>query len=157
MPCKPQHAPTAAQPFPPRPCFGFYTQPPRPNWTRETLSLIVGGRLAVAVPLRGVPGAGKRMVLESFMWDRVKAVLGTDWLWKGNPDGSGYVVSTRKQAVAYAAGSPVLVLARYVAGAPPGTVVTYLDGDALNLTRGNLEVRDRVEFMARLTGHDRPA
>ena len=113
--------------------------------------------MAVAVPLRGVPGAGKRMVLDAFVWDRVKAVLGTDWLWKGGPDGSGYVVSTRKQAVAYALGSPVLVLARYVAGAPLGTVVTYLDGNALNLTRGNLEVRDRVEFMARLTGHERPA
>jgi len=88
------------------------------------------------------------MILDATTWDWVKAVLGEDWLWREGVGGKGYVATERKRAVAHAAGTPVLVLARYIAKAPPGTVVTCRDGNALNLARGNLDLWDRGEFLA---------
>lgn len=130
----------------------FTFPPPRPlrPLGPERHSLIVGGRLAVAVNLTGALGRGKQMVLDVFVWERVKLVLGPDWCWKLNGSGSGYVVTTRKQATAYADGQPILILARHIALAGHGDLVAYRDGDTLNLTRGNLELVSRKELGARV-------
>lgn len=132
----------------------FTFPPPRPllAYGPERHSLIVGGRLAVAVNLMGALGRGKQMVLDVSVWERVKLVLGADWRWKPNGFGGGYVVTTRKQATAYADGQPLMILARYVALARDGNLVTYRDGDTLNLTRGNLELVSRKELGARAFG-----
>ena len=129
----------------------FIFPPPRPvlPWGPERHSLIVGGRLAIAVNLMGALGRGKQMVLDVFVWERIKLVLGADWCWRSNGFGGGYVVTTRKRATAYADGQPILILARHIALAGHGDLVTYRDGDTLNLTRGNLELVSRKELGAR--------
>jgi len=58
-------------------------------------------------------------------------------------------VSCRNQAKAFAGGrdgtASALLLARYVAGAEAHQVVSYKDGDTLNLTWRNLVVERRCE------------
>ncbi len=119
-------------------------------------SVLVDGRLAVSVPLKGGMGAGKRMLLDAHVWDRIRLALGERWHLRDSP-GGGYVISGRKQATKHSNRPDVLILSRYVAHARPGQVVAYRDGDPLNLTRGNLEVLDREVFTARVFGLTRKA
>lgn len=132
----------------------FTFPPPRPLLPSgpERHSLIVGGRLAVAVNLMGALGRGKQMVLDVFVWERIKLVLGADWCRKSNGFGGSYVVTTRKRATAYANGQPILILARHIALAGHSDRVTYRDGDMLNLTQGNLELVSHKELGARAFG-----
>ena len=78
-------------------------------------------------------------------------MLCTNWGLQETKPGVRYVVTRRVEAVK-AAGEghgSVVRLARYITGAKRGEVVTYRDGDPLNLTRGNLEVVGAAGFIDR--------
>ena len=111
-----------------------------------TFTTIVNGRLAASVSLKGTLGQGRRMVLDDADWRRVERVLGADWGLRELVNGGLYVVSRRK-ASAGPGLPPTPVLARYLARAVASQVVAYRNGDTLDLTRPNLVVVDRREFM----------
>lgn len=110
----------------------------------ERYSLIVGGRLAVAVGLRGTLGQGRAMIVDDADWGRVKLALGERWGLKEAKPGYLYVVSKGVQRG--------LVLARWLMGAKPGEVVSYINGDRLDVRRVNLATVARAEFVARVFG-----
>ena len=119
-------------------------------------------RPVMSVPLTGELGAGKRFLVDLLTFDRMALFTGEEWTLI-QPSGLGtatYVVSNRKRAQRAAAGDSGLLarvrLARWIAHAPSGTVVTYRDGDALNLTGGNLIVEDRGEFWDAHRVHSEP-
>ena len=127
------------RPLPPPP-------PPPPTPPHEVLH---DGRLVVSVPLGGDLARGRRLFLDLLAWDRVKLLLGTEWVVTEptGPDGPAYVTSARVKVRATAQRTTGnVVLARWLARAEPGQVVTYRNGDTLDLTGRNLAVVDRAEF-----------
>ena len=115
-------------------------------------AMLVDGKPVMEVPLSGESGAGKVMVLDLLDWDRVCLFLGAEWTLK-DVGHALYVVSRRKQALRHAgqrdgsAGS--LRLARWLAGAGEGQVVTYANGDTMDLRRCNLRLEGRGEHWER--------
>lgn len=114
----------------------------------EETECTVGARAAVAVDLVGSFARGSRMVLDCADWSRVKLLHGAEWLLKpAHTGGPGYVMCRRRSA-SCAEGPKLQVLARLITGARQGEVVTYRDGDPLNLTRANLYVMAKAEHAA---------
>ena len=113
----------------------------------------------MSVPLCGDLARGRRFVLDLLAWDRVALFLGTAWTVR-EPDGARgapYVVSSRAKARVTAQrdiGS--VVLARWLARAAAGQVVTYANGNSLDLTARNLAVVDRREHWEGPSGPHRP-
>ena len=106
----------------------------------------------MSVPLIGEIGAGRRFVVDLLTFDRMALFVGEGWtlIQPGGPGAGVYVASRRQQAQQTSgegggAGSYVR-LARWIMRASPGSVVTYRDGDLLNLTGRNLALEDRREF-----------
>ena len=104
----------------------------------------------VSFRLVGLPEARAQIHVSD--WERVKASHGSRWTL--SKDG-GYVVSRHRGHHRFAGEPRTVVLARIVAGAGPGTVVTYNDGNRLNLRSANLLTMAKVDF-ARRTIHARP-
>ena len=122
---------------------------PRPDFG-ATFTAIRDGRLVVSTGLKGTLGRGRRMVLDDADWRRVVMVLGALWEVR-ETHGRHYVVSPTSPKDRAPGAPPVKVLARYLAGAKVGELVSYRDGDPFNLTRRNLCVTgDRREFMRAL-------
>ena len=114
-------------------------------------TVIANGRLAISVPLTGICRPGERMVIDEAVWQRVQATLGSHWGVQEVKPGVRYVVTRRVEAVK-AAGEGhgrVVRLARYIAGAKRGEVVTYRDGNPLNVTLANLAVVSGAAFIDR--------
>ena len=85
------------------------------------------------------------MVLDALDWERITRTHGERWTLKeAGRRGYRYVVSMGDHAGAY--------LARLIVGAGPGEAVVFRNGDALDLCRGNLEVRARHEAVRRAFG-----
>ena len=114
----------------------------------EEAECTVGGRPVVAVDLVGSFAAGRRMVLDCADWSRVKFLHGAEWSLKPAHAGGPGCVMCRRRSASSAAGPSFHVLARLITGARPGEVVTYGDGDPLNLTRANLHVMPKTEHAA---------
>lgn len=121
--------------------------PPPPGQTEP--EEIVDGDI-VNVRLLGLPET--RMQIDVSEWERVKASHGSRWTL--SKDG-GFVVSRQRGHHRSADEPRTVVLARIVAGASPGTVVTYDDGNRLNLRSANLLTVAKADF-ARRTIHARP-
>ena len=101
----------------------------------------------MSVALCGDLARGRRFVLDLLAWERVTQFLGSEWTVRepDGPNGPAYVISTRAQALATARRETGhVVLARWLARAQPGQVVTYR-GDTLDLTARNLVLADRRE------------
>lgn len=93
-----------------------------------------------------------RFQINASDWERVKASYGSRWTISNK---GGFVVS-RQNAYHRSADEPrTMVLARIVAGASSGTVVTYNDGNRLNLRSANLLTMAKADF-ARSTIHAHP-
>ena len=114
----------------------------------EEKALTVGAHPVVSVRLTGKRGEDHQMILDAEDWSQVKFVLGAEWTLKDASGRVGYVVS-RRRTPANEGGPRLMVLARWITGAGRGTVVTYRDGNSLNLTRKNLEVVGQREFSPR--------
>ena len=121
--------------------------PPPPGQTES--DEIVDGDI-VNVRLLGLPDT--RMQIDVSDWERVKASHGSRWT-RSKDD--GFVVSRQRGHHRSANEPRTVVLARIVAGAGPGTVVTYGDGNRLNLRSANLLTIAKGEF-ARRTMHALP-
>ncbi len=120
--------------------------PPRPAPPHEVLH---EGRLVTSVPLQGDLARGRRFVLDLLAWDRVVMFMGSEWCVTepAGPDGPAYVTSGRVKARTTAQRTAgIVVLGRWLARAEAGQVVTYRNGDTLDLTSRNLIVEDRGEF-----------
>ncbi len=132
---------------------------PRPAPPHEVLH---EGLLVMSVPLRGDVANGRRFLIDLLAWERVKLLLGEGWTLKQpiGQDGPAYVVSGRVGVRATVRGGPgVVVLARWLVRAEPGTIVSYVTGDTLDLTGRDLAVVERREFWGRFSGsitHVRP-
>ena len=135
--------------------------PPPPRPEVPVVVLNGDGRPVMRVPLTGEIGTGRHFIVDLLTFDRMKLFAGQDWtlVQPGGPGATAYVASRRRQAQRAAedvdgAGRYVR-LARWIKRAPKGSVVTYADGDALNLTDRNLVLVDRKEFWDhhRLNGH----
>lgn len=109
---------------------------------------IINGQVAVAVGLVGSFAGERKMLLDSSDWSRIKFQYGPEWTLKPTHNGTGYVVSRRRAALPGPA-TRVAILARLVTNAAPDAVVTYLDGNSLNLTSANLQVMRKTEFAAK--------
>ena len=110
---------------------------------------VVDGHI-VTVRLVGLPET--RMQIDLSDWERIKASHGARWT--QSKDGGGFVVSRQRGHHRSADEPRTVVLARIVAGAGPGTVVTYGDGNRLNLRSANLLTIAKADF-ARRTMHER--
>lgn len=108
----------------------------------------VNGQAAVAVCLVGSFAQQRRMLLDCSEWSRIKFLHGPEWTLKPARNGPGYVVSRRRAALPGGA-VRLAILARLITNAAPSAVVTYLDGNPLNLTSDNLHVVSKTEFSAR--------
>ena len=102
----------------------------------------------MSVPLYGELARGRRFFLDLLDWERVKLFLGDEMIVtepKG-ATGPAYVSTKRTKALTAARsdGSSV-ILSRWLMGATPGHVISYCDGDTLNLVRRNLVIVDRKE------------
>ncbi len=111
----------------------------------------------LAVELSGALGAGRVFRIDEADWHYVTASHGAAWGLVGSGDGYGSLYVRKHRA----AGGAV-TLARLLAGAQPGEVVSYFDGDPLNLTRCNLLVSTRAEAARRAvqaarSQHQQPA
>ncbi len=132
---------------------------PRPTAPHVVLH---NNRPVMSVPLTGELGAGKRFLVDLLTFDRMALFTGEEWtlIQPSGPGTATYVASNRKRAQRAAAGDSATLsrvrLARWITHAPSGTVVTYRDGDALNLTGGNLIVEDREEFWETHRVHRKP-
>lgn len=141
--------------------MSLQTLQPRPpgQLNPERHSLVVGGRVAVAIRLYGKHAGGRCMTIDETDWTRVRLVIGERW----------HVarIGEREYVTAYAGKAGLIrragvTLARWLTWAEPSEVVGYRDGDTLNLCRGNLVTMGRGEFLEqyRLTnsnvyqGHD---
>ena len=114
----------------------------------EEAECTVGGQAAVTVCLVGCFAVERRMIIDCSVWSRIKLLHGAEWTLKPAHNGPGYVVSRRRSAYPVAS-TRLTVLARLITKAAPGTVVTYRDGNPLNLMSANLHVMSKVEFSAR--------
>ncbi len=98
----------------------------------------------VLIPLRGKHGEGRAVVVEAADYERLCALGVGPLSLVPNGKGRTYVASRRGIGRPH----PNEMLARWVVGACRGEVVTYIDGNPLNLRRSNLEVL-RGEALAR--------
>ena len=87
-----------------------------------------------------------RMQIDRSDWERVKASYGSRWTISND---GGFVVSRRLGHNRPINEPRTVVLARIVTGASPGTVVTYSDGDRLNLRSANLLTMAKADFARR--------
>ncbi len=109
------------------------------------------GRQLVSVPLFGVSGEGKHMVLDADVW---RSGRETGWplvftAVKEPKSRKLYVVTCR--APFSKRGVP-RSLARIIMGAVSGEVVQFTNGDTLDLRLENLEKMSRIEFWRRRFG-----
>jgi hypothetical protein len=88
------------------------------------------------------------MVLDCSEWSRIKVIHGAAWMLQSAHSGPGYVVSRRRAALP-TPGTRFAILSRLITNAPPGNVVTYRDGNPLNLTIANLHILSKAEFAAK--------
>lgn len=120
---------------------------------QKTAVRILDGGAAMAVALHGTYGRGKEMILDGCDWHHIRTTVSDVWLLNANGTRTRWYVrcgATRLAAVAKQHGErPTATLARILTGAGRGEVVIYLDGDAMNLRRANLEVITRAEQMRR--------
>lgn len=102
----------------------------------------IGGVEVVRVPLFG-RGYGYSMTLDAADWDLGQSKGWPEcWILGGGPDRLGYVVSSRK-TVSYLAQQPrsrtqLVALGRLITEAGQREVVTYRNGNTLDLRRANL-------------------
>ena len=115
--------------------------PPPPGRTEP--DEIVDGDI-VSVRLVGLTET--RMQIDGSDWERVKASYGSRWTI--SKDG-GFVVSRQFGRNRSVNEPRTMVLARIVTGASPGTVVTYHDGNRLNLRSANLLPMAKADFARR--------
>ena len=116
--------------------------PPPPGETEP--DEIVDGDI-VSVRLLGLPET--RMQVDVSDWEKVKASHGARW----TPSKEGGFVVSRQRGYNRSADEPrTVVLARIISGAGPETVVTYDDGNRLNLRSANLLTMAKAEFARRI-------
>jgi hypothetical protein len=120
--------------------------------------VVINGVSCVAVELSGVHGFGREMLLDADDWTRVSTEITQFWS-VAKINGKDYVYSGTTTAAAIArqtSKSTMLHLARFLAQPGKGQNVRFIDGDNLNLTRGNLAIVDRSTH-SRLNGVKRRA
>lgn len=97
----------------------------------------------VTVPLVGKHGQGRSMTIDAEDWTKVRETWGSDWTLIPNGQGRDYVSSSR-HALRDLADQPgsgdTTRLSRLLMGALRGEVVTFIDGNPLNLRRSNLRL-----------------
>jgi hypothetical protein len=100
----------------------------------------------VNIPLFGIHGAGFYMTLDAPDWEVVKATSGERWtrVPNGHQNPRFYVTSMRRTNAQNAPGTRTF-LARALTGATEGQIVTFRDGDPLNLRRANLRLMTKAE------------
>jgi hypothetical protein len=115
--------------------------PPPPSETEP--DEIVDGDI-VSVRLAAVTET--RMQIDGSDWERVKASYGSRWTISND---GGFVVSRRLGHNRPANEPRTVVLARIITGASAGNVVTYSDGNRLNLRSSNLLIMSKADFAQR--------
>ena len=96
------------------------------------------GERLIRVPLFGVSGEGKSMVLDSEVWREGRLNGGWPAVWIVIPEpksGRAYVATCRRPISDDRA--PVS-LSRLIMAAQPGEIITFKDRDSLNLRQSNL-------------------
>ncbi len=142
-------APAAVEPAKPRRRRGAPPVPPRPAPPHVVLH---ENRPVYSVPLVGELGAGKRFFVDLLTFDRMKLLAGEEWtLIQPSGAGTAAYVASRRQRAQKAAGEDhtagtCVRLARWIMRAEAGQIVSYRNGDTLDLTARNLIVEDRGEF-----------
>ncbi|MBN8872178.1 MAG: HNH endonuclease [Rhodospirillales bacterium] len=112
----------------------------------------IDGEAVVRVELFGKGAAGRSMILDAKDWRSISRRWGVHWICYASSKGSVYVGSGRRAPASQAKQSgpaPTALLSRIITKAPPKAVVTYRNGDRLDLRRGNLEVTTRREVTRR--------
>ena len=118
-----------------------------PDWSRPVVStVLMDGRLALKVALKGSLGAGPSMIVDEWEWEHIALAQGDRWGLKEARPGYFYVVSRGAQRG--------LVLARWLCRAKAGECVAYTNGDRLDLRRANLATVPEAVFRARVLGRD---
>jgi hypothetical protein len=114
-------------------------QPFKPQPACVSAAQIADGRLAVAVKLQGANANGEEMVVDEWEWPRIRLAFGDVW---------GVLVNRGYRYVVAIGRHGGLRLARWIAGAKGGEVVSYRNGDSLDLRRSNLVVVAKEQFVA---------
>jgi hypothetical protein len=105
----------------------------------------VGSAKTIKVPLFGLRGIGLTMTVDAAVWEAgLASGWPKEWTVLHQPHGDKlYVVSTRTSVNPDRRPVP---LARLVAGALPGEIVLFRDGNAFNLCASNLFSGKRAEI-----------
>ena len=152
-------APNASPPVPTADPVGDAVEPAKPARRRRVAPVVPprpapphavlhDNRPVMSVALVGDLARGRRFVLDILAWERVTMFLGPEWTVRepAGPDGPAYVTSGRVKARAIAQRTTGnVVLARWLARAEAGQVVSYRNGNTLDLTGRNLVLEDRKE------------
>ena len=128
-----------------------------PVTTRKPMPATVDSAPAILVPLSGKHGIGREAIIDASDWSWIERRYGAKWILNitGN-DRRGRIVSGRAAIARDAkqkARSPLVSLARIIAGAEPGDRVFVLNGDTLDLRYDNLAALSNdtiAAFMANL-------